>query len=128
MIINRFLHYIGDRQDNSDYFIQCPTYACNAQICKSMHKTQFSVSVAREPPGSWGIVQETFGKKTQNYDFTRKPKEGILARIKLLKTKTYQMLEKVQEACKANFYKRINKQPIFEATDLVYLGKPSNTQ
>lgn len=74
------------------------------------------------------IVSKTFCKKTRNDDFPQTLREVFLPRINSVNTATTQVLKKVKKGCNESFYKRIVRQLVFKAGDLVYLDKPSNNQ
>lgn len=107
-ITGRLRHYIRERQDDWDTFVQPQTYVYNSQTHSTTNTTPFNLILTREPPAAFEILRISALSSTQKESSTSQELRSVLLdRISILWTKSIKATVKVQRRYKTNFDEKV---------------------
>lgn len=109
-IIDRLRHYVSEHWSDWDAYDGPLSYGYNARVHRSACAVPFSQTFSPEPPYAADIVPPT---KADNADrnSSKRPKQTILTKISLWKTKETIALQHVQLRYMTNFDSRGGRHP-----------------
>lgn len=111
-------HYLRERQDEWDIYIQAPKYAYNAQVHKTRKTTPSSLGRSREPSGTARIVSPLFATKTDD-NYPLAVRKNIMTGIYSQKREIRAEIEKAQARYKVDYDISSRRQPEFVVGDSV---------